>query len=289
MSSLQASSPVPCRTASDVPDPRGIWRRDDINEIVNAKALTLQFIVWYSLCQKKRPALGVNQVRWSSIVEGALSVLIVASIRLYREGLAAALHGTSGIRVVGTAADGEECLRCAAELQPQLILLDMATPNSWTTLDSLKELSEGIHIVALGIPEDGQSVVRCAEARASGYVPREATLADLVDCIKAVVRGELRCSPSVALELFRRIGNITSHQPNPPAPLTSQEWKVGRLLDRGLSNKEISQELCIAVSTVKNHVHNILDKLRVKRRGEAAARLRAHLRHRIDGRAALKN
>lgn len=109
----------------------------------------------------------------------------------------------------------------------------------------------------------------------AGFLPRDATLDDLAHTLTKVARGEAVCSSSVAGALLRRI-STEAHQRTVTADhLTPREREVLVLIEQGLSNKQIAQRLGIEVRTVKNHVHNLLEKLRVQRRGEAAARLRS--------------
>ena len=134
-------------------------------------------------------------------------------------------------------------------------------------------------MVALGVADADDHVLGCAEAGVAGYVPRDASLDDLVAVIESAFRGEAICSPRIAGSLLRRIATLAAGQNGtmPLAHLTGREREIVRLIDRGLSNKEIARDLGIEVATVKNHVHNILEKLQVRRRGEAAARMRGIL------------
>jgi DNA-binding NarL/FixJ family response regulator len=122
-------------------------------------------------------------------------------------------------------------------------------------------------------------ILACAEAGASGYVPHDASLEELLTVVQAVAQGELLCSPRMAASLFRRLAALASagtgrdHQV--VGTLTDREREITLLLERQLSNKDIARTLHIEVATVKNHVHNILHKLGVATRTEAAARLRA--------------
>jgi two-component system, NarL family, nitrate/nitrite response regulator NarL len=117
--------------------------------------------------------------------------------------------------------------------------------------------------------------VRWAEEGTAGYVPRDAGLADLEACVHSVARGEALYTPRMAAALLRRIAALAAERrPQPPrAKLTLREREIAALMREGLSNKEIASVLSIEASTVKNHVHNILAKLDVHRRAEAAARL----------------
>ncbi|HEX7241600.1 MAG TPA: response regulator transcription factor, partial [Longimicrobiaceae bacterium] len=125
------------------------------------------------------------------------------------------------------------------------------------------------------IVETEDVVLACAEAGVSGYVSRGASLDDLVGALRSVARGELVCSPHIAGSLFRRVAALSERrEASPAAVLTPREREILGLIDQGLSNKEISRRLRIELSTVKNHVHNLLEKLQVSRRGAAAACLR---------------
>ena len=206
-------------------------------------------------------------------------IFIVGDIRLYRDGLARCLG--ERYDVVATAADGSEAIDGVSELRPDLVLLDMAMLDSALTVRAIAELGRRVKVVALAVPETEGHVVACAEAGISGYVPRHASLGDLESTIDRVANGEALCSPSIAGSLFRRVATLAAEHPadSPHTILTARETQIVDLIDQGLSNKEIALRLFIEVATVKNHVHNILEKLQVRRRGEAAARVRrGHLR-----------
>lgn len=205
-----------------------------------------------------------------------IRVLVVADIRLYRDGLVEILRRQTSLEVVGTAADGAAAVARAAELSPGVVLVDQAMSDGVATMRSLLELLPATKIVALGVPETDRDVVDCAEAGVSGYVPREASLEDLVAAVESVGRGELLCSPRVAASLLRRValGSAAGVGSGQLDHLTAREGQIVRLIEQGLSNKEIASRLGIEVATVKNHVHNLLEKLQVHRRAEAAARFR---------------
>jgi DNA-binding NarL/FixJ family response regulator len=117
-----------------------------------------------------------------------------------------------------------------------------------------------------------------AEAGVSGYVTCEQPVEDVVRAVKAVARGEMLCTPRVAATLVRHVATLAAGLGAREIPavtsLTPREIEIVGLIDRGMSNKQIAGTLHIEVATVKNHVHNVLDKLQLKRRGEAAAHLR---------------
>jgi len=209
-------------------------------------------------------------------------VLLACDVRLYREGLAAGLSAQPSLEVVGTAASAAEAILAARALTPEVVLVEMAMTGSLAAVQAMRASVPGVRVVALGIQEDPEVVVRCAEAGLLGYVPREASLADLVAAIERVSRGEVLTSPLIAATLMRRVADLAERQRRPgassAASLTHREAEVLTLLEQGLSNKEIARRLAIGVTTVKNHVHRILEKMQVSRRGAAAARARGRTR-----------
>jgi two-component system, NarL family, nitrate/nitrite response regulator NarL len=205
-----------------------------------------------------------------------MRVAIIADIRLYREGLAQLLGREQDIEVQGTAADSDAGVAWVTALRPDIALLDMAMLDSAATVRRLAESAPEVKVVALAVPETEPHVLACAEAGIAGYVPRDGSLADLVHTLKSVARGEVVCSPRIAASLLRRVASLAAdRRPRPGIrPLTGRELEIVELIDQGSTNKEIAELLSIEVSTVKNHVHNILDKLHLRRRTEVAAWLR---------------
>ena len=205
-----------------------------------------------------------------------IRILIVSDIRLYREGLAESLKSREGFVVVGTATRSDGAIRQAAELSPSVILVDHTLPESLRTVRLIFDRHPDIKLIVLGVLDSEQDVLAFAEAGVAGYVPREASLDDLIAAIESTERGELRCSPRIAATLLRQLARRPgSWSELPPrSPLTSREAEIVRLIEQDLSNKEIATRLGIQVATVKNHVHNLLEKLRVHHRAEAAGRLR---------------
>jgi DNA-binding NarL/FixJ family response regulator len=206
-------------------------------------------------------------------------LVVVADVCLYREGLANSLARRGEAQVLGTAATRAEAAALVGETRPEVVLLDMATPESPMIVRDARAAVDGVKIVAVAVAESEELVVACAELGLAGYVARTASLDDLVHTLRAVARGELVCPPHIAGSLFRRVAALAGRgaAPASPAPadvLTPREREVLTLIDRGCSNKEISRRLSIELSTVKNHVHNVLEKLHVRRRSAAAARMR---------------
>lgn len=207
-----------------------------------------------------------------------ISVLIISDIRLYREGLERALGEDGRITVAGTAASFHEALPSLDTIRPDVVLLDigkldMTTQDTLLMIRQLVERAPATPIVALSVSEATTEVMACVEAGVAGYVTRESSLEELIQAIEAAIRGELRCSPQIAGCLRQRLTALVAEHGSDSlmACLTSRELRTLELIEKGFSNKDIAHTLKIELSTVKNHVHNILQKLHVSRRREAAA------------------
>jgi DNA-binding NarL/FixJ family response regulator len=209
--------------------------------------------------------------------ERPLAVAILASVRFYRDGLACVLAEEDGIEVPLAAAEPEE-LRERLDDRIDVVLLDMSIAGA---LDAARDLTGSAappRVVGIAVGDGEDEVVACAQAGVAGFVSRDDSLADLLAAIRSATRGEMRCSPSIAATLVRSVASLSARRAPAPAPapkLTRRETEIMALIDEGLSNKQIARRLCIELPTVKNHVHHILEKLDVDRRGEAVARMRA--------------
>ncbi|NJM92520.1 MAG: response regulator transcription factor [Rhodospirillaceae bacterium] len=204
-------------------------------------------------------------------------ILLVSPVRLLRDGLAVMLQQRPRIQRVQTAESADAAIAALEQFMPTLILLDVATEDGLLTARRLAEAAEGLRILGFAARAYDHDVLAYASAGIAGFVPREASSQELFDAIDRVVNDELLCSPRIAATLFRQLATLSgrSKPTNGPGPLTDREREIARFIDDGLSNKEIALQLSIEVSTVKNHVHNILEKLRVTRRGKISARVRA--------------
>jgi two-component system nitrate/nitrite response regulator NarL len=203
-------------------------------------------------------------------------VVVLDDVKLYRDGLKSILDGCDGVVVIGEGMADREGLRLVASLLPDVLLLVASAVQGTTLVRDLARLAPNVRILAYGVSAGDDEAIRCAEAGVSGYVPRDATTPELVATIVSVSCGEFACSPRVAALLLRRVADLAGSvgKPEPGIILTPREHEVGQLIDDGLSNKEIAGRLGIGVSTVKNHVHNLLEKLNVNGRGQAAAQIR---------------
>ena len=199
-------------------------------------------------------------------------VYIASQVRLYRETLAASLAGHGGLRVAGSGS-WAEALDQLATLRPEVLLLDLAASDSLSVPRRAQLICPSIRVVAFAVINVDADVLACAEAGICGYVAQDGSVADVVETVLRAVSGELICSPRVAALLFRRVASLAAGGGvgQVEAPLTAREREIAALLAHGLSNKHIARRLCLANATVKNHVHNILEKLKLKRRGEVGA------------------
>jgi two-component system, NarL family, nitrate/nitrite response regulator NarL len=208
-------------------------------------------------------------------LEPLISVAVVADIRLYRDGLADLLR-RAGVDVTATATDASSAVECILRTKPEIALVDLAMPSWKTMVAALRSHTCETRTIALGVVEREDQVVECAEAGIAAYVRREASVDELLLTLASVRRGEIVCSSQMAGILYRRVGmHGPSREPSEPGNrLTHRELEIVDLIDEGLSNKEIARRLTIEPSTVKNHVHHILEKLKVHRRADAAIQVR---------------
>jgi two-component system nitrate/nitrite response regulator NarL len=202
-------------------------------------------------------------------------VFVLARVRLYREGVAAALADDDRFRVVGAAADGAG-LQQLRESAPDVVLMEAGPADAPALVRTIRAHAPETKVVALGISEEEADVLPLAEAGIAGWVTRDASVDDLREAVASAAAGETLCSPRMAASLLRRLASLAENlrDGNASRSLTSRQREIVALIDAGLSNKEIARQLSIELPTVKNHVHNILEKLQVSRRGEAAALVR---------------
>ncbi|MET0897008.1 MAG: response regulator transcription factor [Mycobacterium sp.] len=200
-------------------------------------------------------------------------VLIVDDCTLHRENLAA-LIVVNGAAGVSTARDLQTLIRAVHDGAPSVMLLNIATVGSAMLLRAALEIAPGMRVIVLGVSGDDEPrIVECAEAGAASYHTREDSIEDLLILVAKVNAGEAACSPRVSATLIRRLVALAAQRPSAPGELmlTTRETEILKMLKLGLSNREIADELSIAVHTVKNHVHSLLAKLGVTSRAQAAA------------------
>jgi DNA-binding NarL/FixJ family response regulator len=154
----------------------------------------------------------------------------------------------------------------------QLVLVDVTQGLDLFDLRAISHEWEAIPFVALGLTEQRQTVIQCGRSGFSGYVPRDASIDGLCAALSDTVAGRLACPPEISGGMLRALFRKEEGDgggPDLDLSLTRREGEVLELLGRGLSNKEIGEDLCVSVATVKHHVHHLLEKLKLPRRAQA--------------------
>jgi two-component system nitrate/nitrite response regulator NarL len=207
-------------------------------------------------------------------------VFIVSDVRLLCDGLVLALSQQPSLIVVGSA-DRSASPAYIAEMHPDVLLLDIRTREGCEVLLPFRQNVPDLKIVAIAVADVEQEVFACAEAGVSGFVARDGSIQDVVTAVHCAVRNELVCSPRMAALLVSRIASLAGRRSAAPngSALTRREHEIVSLVSEGLSNKQIARQLRIQNATVKNHIHSILSKLQLRRRGEVAAQWRGSGSH----------
>ena len=208
-------------------------------------------------------------VRWEPI-----RVAVVDDQELFRRGLVMLLNAEDDITVVGQAADGDEAPGLAAEVAPDVILMDVRMPrqSGIEACVPTKDVAPSAKIIMLTMSEEEADLYDAIKNGASGYLLKDASIDEVSSAIRLVADGQSLISPSMAVKLleeFKLISRV-GERPHSISPrLTSRELEVLSLVARGRNNREIARQLFISENTVKNHVRNILDKLQLHSRMEA--------------------
>jgi len=206
-----------------------------------------------------------------------LRILLVDDHPLVRNGLRALLSSVSDMMVVGEAASGEEAISQAAELQPDIILMDLHMPglNGVEATRRIVQTHPNIGILVLTMLEDDASVFAAMRAGARGYLLKGADQTDVLRAISAAAHGEAIFSPPIARRLMQYFSNMQPLLPQAAFPdLTEREREILGLIALGKSNAEIAEALVLSPKTVSNYVSNIFNKLQVVDRAQAVLRAR---------------
>lgn len=200
-----------------------------------------------------------------------IRVFIVDDHPIVRRGLRDLLETEAGISVVGEAASGLEAVRQAGELQPDLVLMDLVMPEMDGIEATRRIRADNPHIQVLVLTSfaTDDKVFPAIKAGALGYLIKDTGAEDLLEAIQRIQRGEPALHPSIAQKVLAEISG-PSNQPPTPDPLTERELEVLKLVARGLNNQEIASTLVISPTTVYTHVSNILSKLHLASRTQAA-------------------
>lgn len=215
-------------------------------------------------------------VERSSRIAG-IRTLIVDDCTLHRDNLAAIFTANGGA-VPAVAWDMPSLCAAVSQQSPEVVLLNMGSRDNVILLHSVREACPDAKVVAVGLSEDDESeIVACAEAGVAGYHLRAESLDDLLVLMSKVAIGESSCSSKISAILLKRLSTLAAERKpeSRELVLTAREIQILRSLELGMSNRAIADQLCIALHTVKNHVHAVLSKLGVSTRAEAAAYARS--------------
>jgi DNA-binding NarL/FixJ family response regulator len=197
----------------------------------------------------------------------SIRILIVDDHAVVRQGLKMFLALDEELEVIGEAANGEEAIRRARELTPDVVLMDLLMPqmDGIAATEAIRRELPDVEVIALTSVLEDKAVYGAVRAGAIGYLLKDTQADELCQAIKAAAAGQVQLSPQAAQRLMREV-----QVPQSPEKLTARETEVLRLLAQGMSNKEIGASLVIGIKTVKTHVSSILSKLGVPSRTQAA-------------------
>lgn len=208
-----------------------------------------------------------------------IRILLVDDQSLFREGLQTLLSVHDDLQVVGMAANGQEAVTAVAEYRPDVVLMDLRMPilNGVAATRQITSQYPEVRVIVLTTFDDDDDVFEGLRAGAVGYLLKDVPSAKLVEAIRAAARGETFLQPSIAAKVvaeLTRLAERPSAMPDPQQelvePLSERELEILHFIANGASNKEIAHQLFIAEGTVKNHITNILGKLGVRDRTQAA-------------------
>ncbi len=207
---------------------------------------------------------------------GPIRVLVVDDHALFRRGICQVLLGEEGIDVVGEAEDGAAAVALAAELDPDVVLMDVNMPGMGgiEAARHITDASPDVRVLMLTVSDQEEDLFEAVTAGAAGYLLKEISSDEVAEAVRAVVRDQTLLSPSMASKLIAEYAALarrtaaTRERTSVPR-LTAREREVLKLVAHGYTNRDIGQHLFISGNTVKNHVRNILEKLQIHTRAEA--------------------
>jgi DNA-binding NarL/FixJ family response regulator len=206
---------------------------------------------------------------------GPVRVLVADDQALFRRGVVVVLSASKDIEVVGEAADGEEAVAAAQELQPDVVLMDVRMPrlSGVEATRHIRRSLPGTEVLMLTVSDEEEDLFESVKAGANGYLLKEVAIEEIAETVRAMAEGQAVVSPSMTTKLlseFRSLARRASERDElPPPGLTEREMQVLQLMAQSKSNKDIAAALFISENTVKNHVRNILEKLHLHSRMEA--------------------
>ena len=208
-----------------------------------------------------------------------IRILLADDQLLFREALRMLISSQPDLEVVGEAANGEEAIKLADSFRPNVVLMDLQMPvmNGVAATRQLHATQPECRVIALTTFDGDEYVFDCLRAGAVGYLLKDAPSQNLFAAIRAAARGESFLQPSVTTRVLAEFTRLSDHPPSSSTlvePLSDREHEILRLIAKGSTNREIAEALFITEGTVKNHVTNILSKLDVRDRTQAALKAR---------------
>lgn len=199
-----------------------------------------------------------------------LKVLVVDDSPLFRQGLASLLNSRPDMQVVGEAGDGFEALEKARDTVPDVVLMDIIMPgcDGLEATRMIKQEMPHVQIVILTVSESEENLFEAIKLGARGYLLKDVGAEELLRVLRGLSHGETYVAPGIAARILQEFARPSRTSD----ALSGREQEVLKLVTEGLSNKEIAQSLGISPSTAKNHLRNIMEKLHVRNRVEAAIR-----------------
>ena len=210
-------------------------------------------------------------------------VLFISHVHFLREALAGILRDCNDIQVFSACSE-ETAAAVVREASPRLVVIDSSHPEAMTVVAAVRERAPDIGVIVLAMREEDEDFLAWADTGIRGYLGPESSMHDLAATIRRAGTGEVVCPPRLTALLLNRLADRSAGRAGRAGihALTLREREVVKLLADGLPNKLIARRLRVAVPTVKNHVHSILDKWDVRSRGEAAACYRQKMREASD-------
>jgi NarL family two-component system response regulator LiaR len=203
----------------------------------------------------------------------SITIMIVDDHEMVRRGACSYLEAQPDISVVAQASSGEEAVRLAQEFIPDVVLMDLVMPgmDGVDATRQVKNVSPRSHIVVLTSFHQDEYIFPALQAGAISYLLKDVKAAELVEAIRRAAQGEATLHPRIAARVIKTFSSLAPEESNPFTMLTDREMEVLKLIANGHSNDQIAGELVISVGTVKGHVSNILSKLHLVDRTQAAA------------------